>query len=191
MSTETKTSRRQLRLEENGNAESGSESDEVVIAISPAFGEAQTSTIVDIPLADVLRETMAGIEEEGLNSRLVRFIDTADLGNLGNRGAKLSGSGISVGIQSKGTALIHQADLLPLSNLELFPQAPLLDREKFRAIGKNAAKYAKGENPSPVTVENDPMARPKYQALAAVLHIKESKSIDETREPVELEAHFE
>ncbi|WP_255666504.1 propanediol/glycerol family dehydratase medium subunit [Haladaptatus sp. DYF46] len=191
MSTETKTSRRKLRLEEKGSAEKGSESDEVVIAISPAFGETQTSTIVDIPLADVLRETMAGIEEEGLKSRLVRFIDTADLGNLGNRGAKLSGSGISVGIQSKGTALIHQADLLPLSNLELFPQAPLLDREKFRAIGKNAAKYAKGENPSPVTVENDPMARPKYQALAAVLHIKESKSIDETREPVELEAQFE
>ncbi|MFH5800431.1 propanediol/glycerol family dehydratase medium subunit [Haladaptatus sp. CMAA 1911] len=191
MSTETKTSRRKLRLEEKGIAEKGSESDEVVIAISPAFGETQTSTIVDIPLADVLRETMAGIEEEGLKSRLVRFVDTADLGNLGNRGAKLSGSGISVGIQSKGTALIHQADLLPLSNLELFPQAPLLDREKFRAIGKNAAKYAKGENPSPVTVENDPMARPKYQALAAVLHIKESKSIDETQEPVELEAHFE
>jgi propanediol dehydratase medium subunit len=191
MGTETKTSRRKLRLEDKGIAEKGSESDEVVIAISPAFGETQTSTIVDIPLADVLRETMAGIEEESLKSRLVRFVDTADLGNLGNRGAKLSGSGISVGIQSKGTALIHQADLLPLSNLELFPQAPLLDREKFRAIGKNAAKYAKGENPSPVTVENDPMARPKYQALAAVLHIKESKSIDETQEPVELEAHFE
>ncbi|WP_266082667.1 propanediol/glycerol family dehydratase medium subunit [Haladaptatus caseinilyticus] len=191
MSTKTEISRRKLQLEEKGIAEKGSESDEVVIAISPAFGETQTSTIVDIPLANVLRETMAGIEEEGLKSRLVRFIDTADLGNLGNRGAELSGSGISVGIQSKGTALIHQADLLPLSNLELFPQAPLLDREKFRAIGKNAAKYAKGENPSPVTVENDPMARPKYQALAAVLHIKESKSIDESREPVELEAHFE
>ncbi|VDR28276.1 Propanediol dehydratase medium subunit [Raoultella terrigena] len=34
--------------------------------------------------------------------------------------ANLSGSGIGIGIQSKGTTVIHQRDLLPLSNLELF-----------------------------------------------------------------------
>ncbi len=39
--------------------------------------------------------------------------------------ANLSGSGIGIGIQSKGTTVIHQRDLLPLSNLELFSQAPL------------------------------------------------------------------
>ncbi len=57
--------------------------------------------------------------------------------------AELSGSGIGIGIQSKGTTVIHQKDLPPLSNVELFSQAPLIDLPTYRAIGKNAAKYAK------------------------------------------------
>ena len=35
-------------------------------------------------------------------------------------GDSISGSGVCIGIQSKGTTLIHQRDLQPLSNLELF-----------------------------------------------------------------------
>ena len=35
----------------------------------------------------------------------------------------------------------------PLSNLELFPQAPLLTLDTYRQIGKNAARYAKRESP--------------------------------------------
>ncbi len=58
--------------------------------------------------------------------------------------------GSGIGIQSKGTTVIHQKDLFPLTNLELFPQAPLLEREHYRMIGKNAAKSAKGESPKPV-----------------------------------------
>jgi propanediol dehydratase medium subunit len=44
-------------------------------------------------------------------------------------------------------------------------------------MGKNAAKYAKGESPNPVPMMNDQMARPKYQALSALLHIKETKHV--------------
>ena len=79
---------------------------------------------------------------------------------------------------------------MPLSNLELFPQCPLLDLETYRAIGKNAAKYAKGETPNPVPVRNDQMVRPKYQALAAILHIKETEHVIPLSKPVELEAIF-
>lgn len=80
--------------------------------------------------------------------------------------------------------------MAPLSNLELFPQAPLLDTETFRAIGKNAAKYAKGESPNPVPVRNDQMARPKFQAKAALLHIKETEHVVQNAKPVELEVSF-
>ena len=75
--------------------------------------------------------------------------------------------------------MIHQRDLQPLSNLELFPQAPLLTAETYRAIGKNAAKYANGRKSpkQPVPTLNDQMARPKYQALSALLHIKETKHV--------------
>jgi propanediol dehydratase medium subunit len=103
----------------------------------------------------------------------------------------LSGSGIGIGILSRGTTVIHQRDLNPLNNLELFPQAPLLDAEVFRAIGRNAAKYAKGEHPTPVPTRNDPMARPRYQGIAALLHNKEVRYLDRSKSPMELEVRFE
>ncbi|HAS79431.1 MAG TPA: propanediol dehydratase, partial [Fusobacteriaceae bacterium] len=85
---------------------------------------------------------------------------------------------------------IHQKDLFPLSNLELFPQAPLLERRHFRMIGKNAAKYAKGETPNPVPQMNDQMARPKYQAVAALLHIKETEHVVKNAAPVGMKVSF-
>ncbi|MFC6765204.1 propanediol/glycerol family dehydratase medium subunit [Natrinema soli] len=178
-------------LNERGPAEEGRNADEVVISISAGFNEMKDETLAGVKLAAVLREMMAGIEEEGLTPRVVRFTDSLDLGVIGLRGATLSGSGISIGIQTRGTTLIHQEDLVPLSNLELFPQAPLIDTETYRSIGQNAARYAKGENPEPVPVANDPMARPKYQALAAVWHIKEMQYKNETEEPMEIEVSFE
>lgn len=179
-----------LKLTEKGEAKKGVSSDEVVVAIGPAFGLYQTKTIIGIPHEDVLREVLAGIEEEGLKARPVRVLRTSDVGFMAHDAAVLSGSGIGIGIQSKGTTVIHQRDLAPLDNLELFPQAPLIDRETYRAIGKNAAKYAKGESPEPVPVKNDQMARPTYQAIAAVLHIKETEHVVLNAKPVELQVEF-
>lgn len=167
-----------LTITEMGDAKRGTNVKEVVIALGPAFGKEQTQTIIGIPHRDVLRQVCAGIEEEGLSYRFIRMFRSSDVGFIAHEAAKLSGSGIGIGIQSKGTAVIHQVDLPPLSNVELFSQAPLIDLETFRAIGKNAAKYAKGENPTPVPVRNDQMARPKYQAVAALLHIKETQLCD-------------
>ncbi|XVH33378.1 propanediol/glycerol family dehydratase medium subunit (plasmid) [Haloferacaceae archaeon DSL9] len=182
---------RTLTLTETGVAEDGTDADEVVIAISVGFNDMKTETLSGERHANVIREMMAGIEEEGLTARIVRFQDSLDLGVIGLAGAKLSGSGISIGIQTRGTTLIHQEDLVPLSNLELFPQAPLIDAETYRAIGKNAALYAKGQTPEPVPVANDPMARPKYQALAALWHIKEMQYKNEDRQPTEVAVSFE
>ncbi|MCF8077758.1 MAG: propanediol/glycerol family dehydratase medium subunit [Desulfobacterales bacterium] len=166
-----------LNIKEIGNATAGKDRNEVVIGIPPAFGSAMTQTIINIPHHQVLKEIMAGIEEEGLKARLVRVNKTADVAFIAHEAAKLSGSGIGIGTISRGTSVIHQRDLAPLQNLELFPQSPLVELETFRAIGRNAAKYAKGENPSPVPVRSDPMARPKYQGLAALLHNKETQYV--------------
>lgn len=170
--------------------QAGKAPDEVVIFLAPAFGEHQTKTITGIPHEDVIREIVAGIEEEGIKARIARDYRTSDVSFIAHDAAKYSGSGIGIGIQSKGTTVIHQKDLFPLSNLELFPQAPLIDLPTYRQIGKNAAKYAKGESPSPVPVKNDQMARPKYQAVAALLHIKETQYVDERRKPQEITANI-
>ena len=182
---------RTVTLRELGPATRGTRPDEVVIAVSPAFAGHFTKTIVDVPHAEVLRQLMAGIEEQGVGARLVRVRDTADLAAIAHIGAKLSGSGISVGILSRGTTMIHQKDLARLSNLELFPQSPLLDPAVFRMIGSNAAQYAKGESPQPVPTRNDQMARPRWQAKAALLHLKEFECIEAGHGPVEVEPVFE
>lgn len=180
-----------FKLVGKGVAEKGKRVDEVVIAIGPAFGEHLKESIIGVPHNEILKEVMAGIEEEGVFPRIIRVLRTSDVAFMAHDAAQISGSGIGIGIQSKGTTVIHQKDLEPLNNLELFPQAPLIDRETYRAIGKNAAKYAKGESPDPVPVRNDQMARPAYQAIAAVLHIKETKYVIPHAKPVEMQIVFE
>ncbi|MDF2633766.1 MAG: dehydratase medium subunit [Pelosinus sp.] len=181
---------RPMTLVEKGEARPGTRADEVIIALAPAFAKYQNKTIVNVPHSDVLREMIAGIEEEGLNARVIRVLRTSDVAFAAHDATKLSGSGIAIGIQSRGTSVIHQKDLPPLSNLELFSQSPLLDLPAYRAIGRNAAKYAKGESPTPVPTKNDQMARPKFQAKAAVLHIKETEHVVQGAKPIEIEVKF-
>ena len=145
----------ELVLTPDGEAEKGTAADEVVIGISAAFGENQQANILGVPHAKILREMIAGIEEEGLKARVVKVYRSGDVAVIGHDCAELSGSGIAIGIQSRGTALIHQADLPQLGNLELFSQCPLIDLDTYRQIGKNAAKYAKGESPAPVAERSE------------------------------------
>ena len=180
-----------LTIREVGVAKPGTASDEVVIALAPAFGDKlKKRTITGIPHTAVLRELMAGIEEEGMKPRIIRVWHTSDVAFVGKRGAELSGSGIPIAIQSRGTTVIHQRDLFPLQNIELFPQAPVLDLATYRNIGRNAARYAKGDSPAPVAQISDQMARPKYQAIAAVYHIRETEFVDGSKKPMDLEVRF-
>lgn len=179
-----------LEIIELGDASKGTKADEVVIGLAPAFGTHQTKTIIEIPHHKVLKEIIAGVEEEGLKARVVKVYKTSDVAFIASTAAKMSGSGFGIGIQSKGTTVIHQKDLRPLSNVELFSQAPLIDLQTYRAIGKNAAKYAKGEAPTPVPVKNDQMARPRFQAVAALLHIKETEHVNTNKQTQELNVVF-
>ena len=175
-----------LKTREGGVASADERADEVVIGVGPAFDKHQHHTLIDMPHGAILKELIAGVEEEGLHARVVRILRTSDVSFMAWDAANLSGSGIGIGIQSKGTTVIHQRDLLPLSNLELFSQAPLLTLETYRQIGKNAARYAKRESPQPVPTLNDQMARPKYQAKSAILHIKETTYVVTGKNPQEL-----
>jgi propanediol dehydratase medium subunit len=181
----------ELQMTEIAAAKPGTATNEVIIALAPAFGDKLgRKTITGIPHAAVLREVLAGVEEEGAKARVIRVWHTSDVAFVSHAGAKLSGSGIAVGIQSRGTTVIHQRDLFPLQNLELFPQAPVIDLETYRAIGRNAARYAKGDTPTPVAQKNDQMARPKYQAIAAVFHIRETSFVKPDVKPVDLDIKF-
>ena len=108
------------RLHELGPAAQGTRP-EVVVAVGPAFGRALTETIGGLPHEEVLEELLTGIADEGLAARIVKVYHTADCAFIGYAGAQLSGSGVAIGLQSRGTTVIHQRDLAPLNNLELFP----------------------------------------------------------------------
>ncbi|GAB6898683.1 propanediol/glycerol family dehydratase medium subunit [Kineosporia succinea] len=180
-----------ITLRELGRAERGDRADEVVLALSPGFGGFFSKTIVDIPHDEVVRQILAGVEEQGVQARVIQLHATADLAAVAHTGARLSGSGIGIGVLSRGTSMIHQKDLPRLSSLELFPQSPLMTPEVYRAIGRNAAQYAKGDSPQPVPTLNDQMARPRWQAKAALLHLKECELLVKGAPPTEVEPVIE
>ncbi len=136
-------------LAATGAAAPGQDPREVIIGVSPAVGRDVWRCLSGLPVTDVLAELLAGLEEEGCTGRVVRFNDTVDLGRIGLAAARLAGSGIGIGLQGKGTALIHRRDLAPLANLELYSVAPAVTAELYRLLGANAARHAKGGTPDP------------------------------------------
>jgi propanediol dehydratase large subunit len=93
-----------------GPAQPGQNPRDVVIGVSPAAGRDVWRCLSGLTVTDVLAEMLAGLEEEGCTGRVVRFSDTVDLGRIGLAAARLAGSGIGIGLQGKGTALIHRRD---------------------------------------------------------------------------------
>jgi propanediol dehydratase medium subunit len=88
-----------VKLSPIGEAKQGMASDEVLIGLAPAFAESQTVTITGIPHDKVLKEIIAGIEEEGLKARVIKIYRSSDVAVCGHTAAKLSGSGIGIGLQ--------------------------------------------------------------------------------------------
>ncbi|RBP09896.1 propanediol dehydratase large subunit [Roseiarcus fermentans] len=174
------------RLHGIGRAEQGRDPHEVVIGISPAFGERLHRTTAGHAVTDVLDALHAGILSGGGLPRIVRILHTADTSFLGLTAARLSGSGYGIGIQAKGTAVIHQRDKLPHMNLELFSNAPLVTLKQYRQMGANAARMTWGELPDPVIVVNDGQALgARFHTRVALLHAIETKMTAPGAEPVD------
>ncbi|HLY50488.1 MAG TPA: propanediol/glycerol family dehydratase large subunit [Solirubrobacteraceae bacterium] len=179
-----------IQLHDKGPAVAGTRPDEVVVAVSPAFGRELWVALNGMTVAEVLREVVAGIEDEGLRWRIVRVHRSIDLGSIGWAAARLSGSGVSVALQAKGTALIHRADLPPLANLELFSIAPHITPELYRDLGRNAARYAQGLAPEPLLLpeSSEPLGS-RYHAQVVQL-VAAERRLAEDADPVELVAEW-
>jgi propanediol dehydratase large subunit len=177
-----------LSLRSMGAARRGSDRREVVIGVSPAFGQKLFRTLGGIPLSELLQEMIGGIEGGGAAARIVRIRHTADTSFLGLSAARLSGSGIGIGLQAKGTAVIHQADRLPHNNLELFSNAPITLLQHYRQLGFNAGQYAQGELPEPVVVPTRGEAMgARYHARVALIYAIETALTADGAEPEEIE----
>ncbi len=164
-------------LESVGEAVVGHDPIEVVVAVGPAFAETLSETINGLPHLHVLEAVVDGVREGGGVPRIVRVKRVADVAFIAHDGAQLSGSGIALGLQSKGTAVIHRADLQPLDNLELFGMSPLYSLDSYRAMGRNAAGYALGKRVGPVPTELDNFARAKLIVRTTLLHARETRAV--------------
>ena len=169
-------------------ARQGSDPREVCIGLSPALGRTVWLSLCGLTVGEVLRQISAGLEEEGCVPRLVRVRSTIDVGLIGLTAARLSGSGIGIGLQGKGTALIHRRDLAPLANLELFSVAPLLTARMYRDLGRNAARHAKGMAPAPIfTGGTDESISARYHARAVALVALERECCQPGEPPITVE----
>jgi len=180
-----------VTLRTMGPASVGTAPAEVVIGVSPGFGTKLFRTLSGIPIDDLLKGLVDGIEAGGGVARVVRMNHTADTSFLGLSAARLSGSGIGIGIQTKGTAVIHQSGRLPHNNLELFSNAPITTLEHYRALGRNAAHYALGELPEPVVVPTRGEAMgSRYHARVALLYAIETSLVVDGAAPDEIAVSF-
>ncbi len=186
-----KAEARRIAYLQAGSAGKGQNSDDVVIGISPAFGEQLFQTTAGHNLSAVLRRLIDGIERGGAKARVVRMHHTADTSFLGLSAAQMAGSGIGIGIQAKGTAVIHAATRLPHNNLELFSNAPITTLDHYEALGRNAAGYAMGQEVEPILVPTQGEALgARFHAQVALLHAIETGLVDPNRVPDELAPKF-
>lgn len=180
-----------ISLRRMGPAVVGGDQREVVIGVSPAFGVRLFRTLSGIPVDDLLKAIVSGIESGGGVARIVRMHHTADTSFLGLSAARLSGSKIGIGIQAKGTAVIHHADRLPHNNLELFSNAPITRLKHYHGLGYNAARYALKDLPEPVVVPNRGEAMgSRHHARVALIHAIETSLTADGVAPEEIEARF-
>jgi len=174
-------------LHEDGPADRSDDPRDVVIGVSPATAQAIWRTLCGLTVDEALDELIAGVTEEGCTARIVRFHNTVDLGLIGLQAARMAGSGIGIGLQAKGTALIHRRDLTPLANLELYSVAPSLDRMAYRQLGLNAGRHAKGATPEPQrNPYSDEAIEARYHTTVVALVAIERQYCDAKRPPVTL-----
>jgi propanediol dehydratase large subunit len=186
-----KAEARRIRYRAAGQALPSKDKADVVIGISPAFGLKLYQTTGGHRLSDVLAAITGAIAARGLKPRIVRFHHTADTSFLGLSAARLAGSGIGIGLQAKGTAVIHQRDRLPHNNLELFSNAPITRLEHYKGLGANAAAYALGEMPEPVVVPTRGEAMgSRYHARVALIYAIETGLTAENAAPENVEVTF-
>ena len=130
----------------------GSDPREVCIGLSPALGRSVWLSLCGLTVGEVLRrDCPPASRRRAAYPGWCGCESTIDVGLIGlTAAARLSGSGIGIGLQGKGTALIHRRDLAPLANLELFSVAPLLTAGSTGRAGQERGAACKGMAPVPI-----------------------------------------
>ena len=148
-------------------------------------------TLSGIPVDELLKEIVAGIAAGG-GVRPYRPPE-AHRRHLVPRplGGAAVGSKVGIGIQAKGTAVIHHADRLPHNNLELFSNAPITKLDALSRARLQRVAPRDGELPEPVVVPNHGEAMgSRYHARVALIYAIETSLTVDGASPEEIAATF-
>ncbi|MHB7243877.1 hypothetical protein ACYCJA_09710, partial [Klebsiella pneumoniae] len=91
-----------LKTREGGVASADERADEVVIGVGPAFDKHQHHTLIDMPHGAILKELIAGVEEEGLHARVVGRVGAGPAGGFWGGGGPHPGGGGGGGVGGLG-----------------------------------------------------------------------------------------
>lgn len=135
---------------------------EIVIGVSPAFGRASSGpTMSGLTAREVVVSLVQGAVMSGCGVRMLRVNASVDLVRIAWEAARHAPSGVGIGVQAKGTAVVHSVARAPREVIELSPPAHLLDRAAYRSLGTRAARLARGLGvtvPEPVLVDSESIA---------------------------------
>ena len=158
-----------------------------MVGLSPAFAVTIWKTLAGLTVAEVLRQVLAGIEEEGVAARLVRVRRSLDVGAIGSTAAgcpardrhRAAGQGDGADPPRRPAAAREPGAVLDRA---------ARDRELYRGLGRNAARYARGAEPEPLLLpESSEPLGPHYHARVVALVALERGSVAAV-DPVDVEA---
>ena len=160
---------------------------DVVIGVSPAVGRDVWRCLSGLAVTDVLREMLAGLEEEGCTGRVVRFNDSR------RPGPDRPGRGPAgrLGHRHRPAGQGHGPDPPPGPGPAGQPGAvlrrALRHPELYRLLGANAARHAKGGTPDPArNPYSDEAIEARYHTTVIALMELERRRMDAAAAPEEL-----
>lgn len=160
---------------------------DIVIGISPAFANQDTSMDISNNHVEMLRAIIEGIEAEGLSAAVIKVHHTSDLAEISKLAASYGRREIGIGIQSRGMVRINHKNLAGEDSLEIFFHLPFSSPLLYRDIGINGARYAKGEKPLTISDQRKPGSLTNYQLMMIRLSAEDSAFVNRRKKPVLME----
>ena len=167
--------RQRPALLRDGPGARGTDDVEVVVALGPAYGARCAPPSAGSRTATCWRRS--GRHRRGAARRVWCASPTIGRRVHRPRRRRLAGSGVGIGLQSKGTTVIHRADLQPLDNLELFGMAPNLSLPRTCRSGATPPATRRRAG-GPGADELDNFARAKLIVRTTLMHRVETDAIE-------------
>lgn len=160
-----------------------SEMQDIVIAVSPAFGTDDSANKIQRQHTNMVKKIMEGVTSSGLCCNLIRVNNTTDLNKIAMVASQYSKTGIGIGVESKGGVCIQKKDMENDGGLEYYFNLPLSATQEYKKIGQNAVSYARNLSPQKIIRKKGKNAITNYQVKMICLSTVDSEKYQAGKAP--------